>query len=294
MFGVHSEEYVVARRALLDALEALEEHREALILVGAQAIYIHTGSADLAVAEYTIDGDLAVDPRLLGDEPEIAAAMRAADFWLDEREGRQLVGVWASEHKIGGVPATVTVDLLVPEAFGGAGRRAARVPPHERAAMLKVHGLEAALVDYSAMELTALEDGDDRRLSIKVAGPSALLISKLIKLSERVDAGALERGRADRVKPKDALDTFRILRVIPSGRLADDFARLAHDEIAGPVTREAIDSLRGLFATVESTGSLLAADAAVPEPPEVIAASCAALCAELMSALQSRGFGNEV
>ena len=37
------ERYVIARRVLLDALEALGEHREATILVGAQAIYLHAG-----------------------------------------------------------------------------------------------------------------------------------------------------------------------------------------------------------------------------------------------------------
>lgn len=39
--------YVIARRVLLDALEALGEHRNATILVGAQAICLHTGEADL-------------------------------------------------------------------------------------------------------------------------------------------------------------------------------------------------------------------------------------------------------
>jgi hypothetical protein len=43
---------------LLDALVALEPHIDALVLVGAQAIYLHTGDADLAVAEYTTDADL--------------------------------------------------------------------------------------------------------------------------------------------------------------------------------------------------------------------------------------------
>jgi hypothetical protein len=33
---------IVARRVLLDALDALEEHREGLVLVGAQAIYRYT------------------------------------------------------------------------------------------------------------------------------------------------------------------------------------------------------------------------------------------------------------
>jgi len=57
--------YVIARRVPLDALEALGPHRDATILVGAQAIYLHTGDADLAVAEYTTDADLALDPDLL-------------------------------------------------------------------------------------------------------------------------------------------------------------------------------------------------------------------------------------
>ncbi len=53
--------YVIARRVLLDALEAFGPHRDAAILVGAQAIYLHTGDAELAVAEYTTDADLALD-----------------------------------------------------------------------------------------------------------------------------------------------------------------------------------------------------------------------------------------
>ena len=54
--------YFIARRALLDALEALGAHRSALILVGAQAIYLYTGLGDLAVAVHTTDADLVVDP----------------------------------------------------------------------------------------------------------------------------------------------------------------------------------------------------------------------------------------
>ena len=59
--------YVIARQVLLDALEALGPHRDATILVGAQAIYLHTGDAELAVAEYTTDADLALDPDLLDE-----------------------------------------------------------------------------------------------------------------------------------------------------------------------------------------------------------------------------------
>ena len=61
--------YVRARTALLDALDALEPHLDALVLVGAQAVYLHTSETELAVAEYTTDADLAVAPGELADTP---------------------------------------------------------------------------------------------------------------------------------------------------------------------------------------------------------------------------------
>lgn len=44
------DEYVRARSVLLDALQALEPHLDSLTLVGAQAVYLQTGDADLAAA----------------------------------------------------------------------------------------------------------------------------------------------------------------------------------------------------------------------------------------------------
>ena len=61
--------YVLARRVLLDGLQALGAHREAIILVGAQAIYLHTGDAELAVAPFTTDSDLVLDPTRLQPHP---------------------------------------------------------------------------------------------------------------------------------------------------------------------------------------------------------------------------------
>jgi hypothetical protein len=74
---------VGARAALLDALDALAQHRDAVVVIGAQAIYLHTGSTRLALAETTKDSDLTVDPRVLGAEPLVEEAMRAAGFELD-------------------------------------------------------------------------------------------------------------------------------------------------------------------------------------------------------------------
>jgi hypothetical protein len=45
---------VEARRALLDALDALSDQRAALVLVGAQAIYIYTGEADVAMMYFQL------------------------------------------------------------------------------------------------------------------------------------------------------------------------------------------------------------------------------------------------
>ena len=43
MSGAPDPLYIRARTALLDAAEALTEQLNAVVLVGAQAIYIHTG-----------------------------------------------------------------------------------------------------------------------------------------------------------------------------------------------------------------------------------------------------------
>ncbi len=97
----------MARTGLLDALEALVLHLDALVIVGAQAIYLHTGSLEIALAEYTTDGDIAVDPDVLSSDPLIEVAMRAAGFTPDPRISA--VGSWIS-------PRGVPVDLMVPDA----------------------------------------------------------------------------------------------------------------------------------------------------------------------------------
>ncbi len=100
---MYDPEYVAARRALLDALEALGGQRQALVLVGAQAIYLHTGAGTLAVAEYTTDADIAVDPRLLLPLPGLAEAMERAGFFLDTLQGA--VGIWSLRQVVAGIPA---------------------------------------------------------------------------------------------------------------------------------------------------------------------------------------------
>ncbi len=67
MSGEASTIYILARRTLLDAVNALGAHGETIVLIGAQAIYLHTGDADLDTAPFTTDADFAIDPnRALG------------------------------------------------------------------------------------------------------------------------------------------------------------------------------------------------------------------------------------
>ena len=124
------DQYVQARHVLLDALEALRPHLEAITLVGAQAIYLHIGeSDDIGVAPYTTDADLALNPGMLGTQPELAQTLQNAGFTREQDPG-----IWRSTH------SGFTVDLLVPEALGGSGRRAARLPGHGKNVAHKVRG----------------------------------------------------------------------------------------------------------------------------------------------------------
>lgn len=74
---------VEARAALLDAVAALEAHKDSVILIGAQAIYLHTGHATFALADATKDSDLAIDTRALGEDPLLEEAMTRAGFILN-------------------------------------------------------------------------------------------------------------------------------------------------------------------------------------------------------------------
>ena len=150
---------ISAREGLLDAVEALGPHGKAVILVGAQAVYVHTGEVDagFAVSPFTYDTDIAIDPALLGNDPTIIDAMNGAGFNLTDQPG-----LYRKE-------SGAQVDLLVPEAVGGPGRRGARLDVHGNKAAMKVHGLEGALVSHAPKEISSLVPGSDRSCEMEVA-----------------------------------------------------------------------------------------------------------------------------
>jgi hypothetical protein len=276
MSGDPDQAYVLARRVLLDALEALDDQRDAVILVGAQAIYLHAGDADLAVAPFTTDADVAIDPKRLQANPKLGEALSEAGFHADA----QNVGTWITTRPFEDRHVDVAVDLMVPEAVGGPERRGARLGEHGKSAARKARGLEAALVDWQIKSIAALDEEDTRVQRVAVAGPAALLVAKLHKIAERIDS-------ADRRQDKDALDVFRLLQ-IDAQVLADGLHTLLVDEVAADVTEEAMSALQDLFSEPSRAGAQMAARAAAPlESAETIAASCAALAQELLQEINS-------
>lgn len=264
-------EYVSARRALLDALAALEEHLDNLVLVGAQAVYQHAGEAELNVPMMTTDGDLAVNTHGLADAPEIGKLLRAAGFTPGSNPGHWIAA------------SSVAVDLMVVPHQAGTTRgsaRAALLEPHEKFTARITRGLEPALIDNERITLAALEPGDPREFQLRVAGPAALMTAKAIKIAERLNRADAEPGR---LKGKDALDAFRILQAIDTADLVEGFLRHHHDEHAGAVTSEAIELYREHASTPQGAFALLAAGAAQGDP--AVAPAFSALVTNLLAAL---------
>jgi len=262
-------EYVLARCVLLDALDALGAHCDAVVLVGAQAVYLHTGDADLTVAPTTTDADIALAPDRLHDKPLLEEALRGSGFTPGSDPG-----MWRGA---GGV----AVDLMVPEALSGSGgRRGARLPVHGNRVARRTTGLEPALVDNEQQKLTSLDNSDDRSHVIRVAGPAALLVAKVIKVEER-------RGQPQRLQPKDGLDVLRLLQACETSPLSDRLATLAGDPLAGDVTRMAMSSLMEHGRDREGPLATLAARAVAGlADPETIAESLVSLVDDLLVSYQ--------
>jgi hypothetical protein len=195
------------------------------------------GEADLAVAPFTTDGDLVIEPGVLGRAPPIEKVLSNAGF---RPQSRDSVGIWISHRPISKGQVPVAVDLLVPVSVSpGKGRRAAKLQGHDPKAARIVEGLEGALIDFDRMALGALEVSDERKHDIRVAGPAALLVSKLHKIADRQSG--------ERLHDKDALDAFRLLRGTSSDEMADRVKVLLGQPLSRVPTERAIELLADLF-----------------------------------------------
>lgn len=270
--GELDDDYVVARRALLDAAHALSEHLDAIVLVGAQALYLQTGAAEFAVAEYTTDADFSIQPADLADAPLIPSRLRASDITPVTRGDQLQPGQWLS-------PDGVPVDLMVPEQLAGSGTRGAELGAHGRHTARRARGLEAALVDKGLMSVSALEPADDRSIEMNVAGPGALLVAKIHKIADR-------SATPHRLSDKDALDVLRLLQCISTDELCARLVRLRRADLSRDVTNQAIAQMPSLFGSADGLGVRMAVRAVEGlEDADVIASSIVVLTNDLLEAL---------
>jgi hypothetical protein len=246
-------EYVEARRVLLDALTALQPHIGAIVLIGAQAVYLRTAGRISTYQPFTTDADLALDPSLLADIPLLGDAMLDAGFELTSEPG-----IWQQRFQRPGFDGdiTVPVDLIVPaELVSKAGRRGARLPgEHGKTAARKSEGVAGAIVDFDPFEITSFEADDDRTCVVNVAGPAALLVAKAHKLGERL-------ATPERLMPKDAGDIYRLFDATSVEDMAAVTMQLLADERSSTAARVALGLVRQLFATPRSPGIDLAIQA---------------------------------
>jgi hypothetical protein len=206
--------YIPVRKVLLDALDALARHRDAIVIVGDQALYLRIPDSDLdtTVAPMTSRCDLALNPAILGPEPQLAEAMRAAGFILKVKSGDGVEpGSWLAGVKVDAELRHIPVDLIVPGALAtGHGRRDARLPDHGQHAARWADGLEAAVFDNAELTVASLDPtADPRATTVRVAGIAALLIAKSYELYDCLQAPSIRPYRAGSVC---AVDVVRLMR----------------------------------------------------------------------------------
>lgn len=258
--------YVAARRVLLDALEDLADHRDAIIVVGAQAVYLRTGAANVGVAEYTTDGDLAIASDMLAGSPLLEEVMGAR--FHHARRGpteAEEPGVWTRSVEIDGERIEIPVDLIVPEGIAPpGGTRGARLGAHGKRAARKAPGLEAALIDNDVLTIEPLDTQDRRSIASRVAGPAAMLIAKAHKISDRL----AQEARPDRLIDKDASDVYRLMLTTAPERITEVVPTLLADPRVAGSAQRGLDLLRAQFGARRGPGVEMAVRAlrlGVPE-----------------------------
>lgn len=277
-----AEIYVAARRALLDALDALQPHHRAIIVVGAQAVYLRTTRVTVGVAPYTQDADLAIDPNQLPRVPAIENVLSSAGFKRSQtgQPGSFTLTVFQGQREY-----PITVDLMVPEkAVPASARRSVGLDGHDRMVARKTLGLEAALIDHDPLVIAALDHGDARQHIVQVAGPGGLLVAKLQKLIER----SRPNQRPDRLSDKDAGDIYRLFQATSVEEMARRLNVALAAEIATEVTAAALENLESLFGRRAALGIELAARSlgATETGRATMSAVCIAYVRDVLEALR--------
>lgn len=231
-------EIVTSRRALIDVIIGLAEQREALTVLGGHAVIeVTQGVPALPPDDTTRDGDLGVIPQLLGDAPNLSARMAELGY---EAARPERPGVWSPVlQRARSIHDRDSVDLIAPMSLArgdltsSRSIRAARVGAHGKHAVSAASGTELSVLDRQWRTLRSFDGGPT--VDAYVAGPSALLCAKAYKIHDRLDPTELRRN-ADRLRPKDFADLYRLLLVITPEEAAGVFAQ----GIADPTISDAV------------------------------------------------------
>ena len=253
-------EYIDARRVLLDALTALQAQLDAVVLVGAQAVYLRTAGRLPTYQPFTTDADLVLSPDLLAARPPLGDVMIAAGFVLPGEPG-----IWEARFHREGIAdeIVVPVDLIVPmQVASGSGRRGARLggdhgkhtAPQERRAR-RCAGRQRRHRDHISRNVGHSLGCRTRRRRSRAAG------LQLFKLGERL-------AKPERLEAKDAGDIYRLFDVLSPDEMADRFQLLLADERSATTSVAAIEYGKQLFQSRGSPGVSLGATALAGTMPE--------------------------
>lgn len=221
---------IEARRLLLVVLASLQPHRDALVVIGAQAVHERTKGLVDVDSTATSDADIGVDPALLATVPDLFEAMLAAGFARASNDRPGIYSMGGALNKEGR-PLPPSIDLIAPEASAGKGSRAATLSGHRRGSVSRANGIEMAMLDKDVFDLGPIGQEGGPTIRVNVAGTGALLAAKAWKLSDRLaDADA---GKGHRVRPKDAGDVWRLMATSDPAHVRETFDRCARGGLYG-------------------------------------------------------------
>lgn len=224
-------EIITSRRALIDVIVGLSDHRDALTVLGGHAVIEVTQHVPaLPPDDTTRDGDLGVIPQLLGADPVLEERMKELGY---ETARAERPGVWSPvSQRDRDIHDRDSVDLIAPMSLSRDGVtsqrkiRAARVGGHGSKVVSATEGTELSLTDRHVRTLRAFDAGPE--VDVYVAGPTALLCAKAYKLHDRMDPKQLERN-PDRLRVKDFADLYRLLLAVTPEEAAAVFATEAEN-----------------------------------------------------------------
>ena len=225
-------ELVTSRRALINVITNLQEHSQALTVIGGHAVIEITKRLPAAPPDDTTrDGDLGVNPQLLGANPQLEEQMKKLGY---ETARPERPGVWSPVDQRDRDPhLRDSVDLIAPMSLAREGLssnrsiRAARVGSHGKHSVSATEGVELAVLDREWLTLRSFDGGPG--VETYIAGAAALLCAKAYKLHDRLDPSELRRN-TERLRPKDFADLYRLILVISPEKAAAVFQQRVEDD----------------------------------------------------------------